>query len=706
MQCQILSQKQNGRSHSSQLYFNNFNFNVYAVNEVLKINHPLTEEGRGMPSNMLAGQRVQTFHPVCFCFGLSTLLLYPVLQHYIGLRVSRAAVFPSTLSCTAASTRSWLRALNSDVYAKQELAVSLATDLDYDAYRRPPSILLSPNSVQPCLRPWADAVADQSAKKNESLWWQDRPLVKATARGHLQVQYTRDNGGAKTARDAALDGGVLGDVSVAPLCTLVHDVNPVIKGKEDNDQNGAIAGWSPALYAACANGDDVCFFESILSLSIPILWSSHVDALSELVGYDVQSVFDMIIADRDGQRHLGLDIGSPRRNKLSQRTASIQCAPPTMSSASLPAFDAAAALQNLDRLLDRHVPLTRHPHEDKLIEATYSTPLSDASAKKNHSLAVWFWGGEDFRLHDTSFKDNFGDMSAVHAVSHALAVRTGAAQKSRHGGLWGQDIQGVALSSSGRATQTPYLMAVGSIMAVGTARPGVKLVWGSGFISADPKQDVHVDRGPIVWRGVRGPLSRALLLARHGVHTPVIRDPALLVPSLLPCCSGDAGGLYPRGVTHQPAPSSFNVVFVLHAVDVDAFKASPMYRKLVATHPGRVACVSNVNSFQAAIADLWSGKRVVASSLHAVILAHAYGIPVLPVRVSDKVLGGDWKFQDHYFSVGHYDFSGRVPLEDLDGLTLDGLQARIDEYWQPDADALDTGRMLATFPFPHALGHL
>ncbi|MCW3818990.1 polysaccharide pyruvyl transferase family protein [Micromonospora sp. DR5-3] len=204
-------------------------------------------------------------------------------------------------------------------------------------------------------------------------------------------------------------------------------------------------------------------------------------------------------------------------------------------------------------------------------------------------------------------------------------------------------------------------LVTGSVAAL--AGPGA-VVWGSGVMAADERVRPGVELVT-----VRGPLTREV--ARRTVDCPpVYGDPALLLPRFLPHRRRRGG---PPGV----AP---------HFSD----KA----RAALGTPPGwRLVDVQRpVEEFVDAVVGC---SFVASSSLHGIIVAHAYGVPAVWITYGDLPSGDGTKFHDHYLSVG-LPVPAPVPV----GRTGAGLDAaRLAELATVPTALPDLDLLLARCPF-------
>ncbi|MCC5991931.1 MAG: polysaccharide pyruvyl transferase family protein [Rhodobacteraceae bacterium] len=171
-------------------------------------------------------------------------------------------------------------------------------------------------------------------------------------------------------------------------------------------------------------------------------------------------------------------------------------------------------------------------------------------------------------------------------------------------------------------THPSALFAIGSI--IGRTRFPSQVVWGSGFISAVGKLTTQ----PIC-TAVRGPLTLDRLGLEHNIP---VGDPALLMPDIY----------HPAGIAQD-----IDIGIIPHHIDLADFKARFLPDD-GASHQVLNIATSDVEGF---IDQLLRCRFVFSSSLHGVILAHAYGIPALWMELSDKVIGGGYKFRDYFLSV-------------------------------------------------------
>lgn len=159
------------------------------------------------------------------------------------------------------------------------------------------------------------------------------------------------------------------------------------------------------------------------------------------------------------------------------------------------------------------------------------------------------------------------------------------------------------------------VLAIGSVIRF--ARPG-QCVWGSGAMWAHDRPSPKAE-----YLAVRGPLTGEVVRKAGGDDPGVYGDPALLLPL----------------VHSAPVKQVHELGVVPHYVD-----NAPV---------GPWVTISPLSADPLSVVDrIRSCKAIVSSSLHGIIVAHAYGIPAAWVRLSDRLDGDDTKFRDYAASVG------------------------------------------------------
>lgn len=148
------------------------------------------------------------------------------------------------------------------------------------------------------------------------------------------------------------------------------------------------------------------------------------------------------------------------------------------------------------------------------------------------------------------------------------------------------------------AVEAPPLVTVGSVLHLA---PEGSVVWGSG-INGKARQQIS-PHGP-TWdiRSVRGPFTRAMLRS-HGMECPeVYGDPALLLPELWP----ELGENVTRG--------GGGVVVIPNLNETEPYLGDPRL-------------CTPLQGLEPIVAAILGADLVVGSSLHAIVLADAYGVP-------------------------------------------------------------------------------
>ena len=213
-------------------------------------------------------------------------------------------------------------------------------------------------------------------------------------------------------------------------------------------------------------------------------------------------------------------------------------------------------------------------------------------------------------------------------------------------------------------TRKPVYYVIGSILR--QVDTGNAAVWGSGFIDSKDK----LRKPPRKVTAIRGPLTRKKLL-ELGVECPeVYGDPALLCPMFF-----------------NPSPiKRYRVGFVPHYTDW----SSPLLEKF--RNMPDVSVIDVTSSVEEVIQKITECEIIVSSSLHGLIVADAYGIPSIWVKISGRIVGDDFKFYDYFQSVGREDTAA---LQLTENITLADILRTKKEY----RIKFDTKKLLAACPF-------
>ncbi|WP_190264979.1 polysaccharide pyruvyl transferase family protein [Glutamicibacter nicotianae] len=231
-------------------------------------------------------------------------------------------------------------------------------------------------------------------------------------------------------------------------------------------------------------------------------------------------------------------------------------------------------------------------HHAKSVNYPTSNRLDVSAAP----LPTYWWNG----------RKNFGDLIGPLLVH----------------GITGRDV--INMKDSERDEMT--LVTVGSVLNLMERKKYE--VWGSGLIAPLHAKSIErlTSHKPAKIHAVRGWKTYKELTEKMGWHVPkVYGDPALLLPRFFTPMSSNK--LDVSVIPHY-----------MHAAHFELF-----------TEPYSVLDV--MRSAEEVVSDIANSNVVISTSLHGIIVAHAYGIPWTWLRIKNSTLAGDqFKFED-FFSV-------------------------------------------------------
>ncbi|PKP16864.1 MAG: polysaccharide pyruvyl transferase family protein [Bacteroidetes bacterium HGW-Bacteroidetes-23] len=250
--------------------------------------------------------------------------------------------------------------------------------------------------------------------------------------------------------------------------------------------------------------------------------------------------------------------------------------------------------------------------------------------------------------------ENFGDLASPYLIEKLSARKT---THIKPNSFWYRNF-------------LKHFLSTGSILGHANAN---SVVWGSGIIQQNDSP------GKATFLAVRGPKSRQRLCALGYQVPEKYGDPALLLPKVyLPeIVKTHKLGIIPHYTDFKAVKQQFEAAEEVKIIDVFTHR------------------------LESVLDEIMHCEQIVSSSLHGVIVAHAYGIPAVWVKFSDKLFGDNIKFYDYFASV---EIEYENEFEGKDKTILDFLEIleshpkiklpkkKIIQKRQND--------LLQTFPFP------
>ena len=160
------------------------------------------------------------------------------------------------------------------------------------------------------------------------------------------------------------------------------------------------------------------------------------------------------------------------------------------------------------------------------------------------------------------------------------------------------------------------------------------IIFGSGFISNITKKESYIRNIKII--SVRGNITLQRLI-QNGVKVTkkvILADPGILIPII-----------FHINETNM-AQKIYDLCIIPHYKDKHN---KIIYDKIKINKTFILDINENPYNF---IISLSKCKRVLSSSLHGLIFSDSLGIPNMRMILSNKIIGGDYKFKDYYSAYG------------------------------------------------------
>lgn len=212
---------------------------------------------------------------------------------------------------------------------------------------------------------------------------------------------------------------------------------------------------------------------------------------------------------------------------------------------------------------------------------------------------------------------NFGDILSLYIVQYIMGVEVQAGNES--------DSNIVAIGSllQTLVTNKPHWL---------NALKKPIYVWGTGFISPEKAGYTSLIR-PVRVCAVRGKLTLERL--QKYVKNLEIKNIAL----------GDPGLLASKLIDTTNIEKKYDLGIIPHYVD----KNNVLLDNIRVKNSVIIDIQQSPEDFLSQVAQC---KNIISSAMHGLIAADSLGIPNVRMVLSDKIVGGDYKYNDYYSAFG------------------------------------------------------
>lgn len=222
--------------------------------------------------------------------------------------------------------------------------------------------------------------------------------------------------------------------------------------------------------------------------------------------------------------------------------------------------------------------------------------------KNYRKLPLFYWSEIKFIFKD---KENYGDLLSKYLIEKISGKKIKFIQPKKQPFL---------------KFNKRNLLAIGSIIHHASKD---SIVWGSGIIDFN-QQIAEAD-----FRAVRGPRTRDYLLSLGYSCPEIYGDPAIFLPDYYS----------PR------IEKKYSLGVIPHYHDLELAK------EIFSGWEGVKVIDLLTLDIEATTREILECEKIISTSLHGIIVAHAYQIPGIWVKMSDKIFGNDIKYVDYLESV-------------------------------------------------------